>query len=95
VQSIEANPNGAAKVLLRQISTGLYVQAVDVWTGDLRAAFDFESIRRAIQFAESAGLTHMELAFLSDPLGQMTRVPLDTLGWNRSVSHPPEPPLGA
>jgi len=91
VQPVENHPNGAVKVLLRQIPTGLYVQSAGSWTGDPCAAFDFQSIRRAIQFADSSGLTHMELAFLSDPLEQMTRVPLETLGWNRSVSHPPDP----
>ena len=67
------------KTILRHAPTGLFLQATDKWTGNREEALDFQSMRHAIRFAEEAGLTKMELAFVSDRLGRWTSVPLAEL----------------
>lgn len=75
------------KTLLRNVPTGLYVQSADTWTSRPEEACDFKTMSQAIRFAESAGLRKMELAFVSPNLGRCTAVPLDLLGWGRSISN--------
>ena len=73
------------KTLLRHAPTGLFFQATDQWTGNREEALDFKSIGRAVQFAEQAGFSKMELAFISDRLGGWTSVPLTELRATVSV----------
>jgi len=80
------------RTLLRHVSTGLYVQAVDQWTGNVDEAYDFKTMSQAIRFVEKAGLRKMELAFVSGHLCRFTAVPLELLGWGRSVSKRSEQP---
>ena len=56
------------RTLLRNASTGLYVQAADSWTCEPEEAFDFKTMRQAIGFAEDSGFRKMEVAFVSDDL---------------------------
>ena len=74
------------KTLLRHVSTGLYVQSADQWTGDPDQAHDFKTMSEAIRFVEKAGLSRMELVFVSTHPSQCTEVPLELLGWGKSVS---------
>jgi hypothetical protein len=54
------------KTLLRHTDTGLYFQGPDQWTCDLERACDFRFIDRAVSFAETWELKHVEFAFASD-----------------------------
>lgn len=76
------------RTLLRNAPTGLYVQAPDSWTGNPTEAFDFKTMRRAIQFADESGLRRMELALLSDDPDRFTTVPLTALRCRLSANHP-------
>jgi hypothetical protein len=73
------------KTLLRNAPTGLYVQAAEKWTSRPEEACDFKTMGQAIRFVESAGLRKMELAFVSPNLHRCTAVPLEVLGWGRSI----------
>jgi hypothetical protein len=53
------------RTLLRHVPTGLYVQSAEQWTGKPEEAFDFKTMGQAIRFVEKAGLSKMELAFMS------------------------------
>jgi hypothetical protein len=67
------------RTLLRNVPTGLYVEAPDSWTCNPTEAFDFKTMRQAIQFVEESGFRRMELAFLSEDRSRCTTVPLATL----------------
>ena len=73
------------KTLLRNGPTGLYVRAVDSWTCDPKEARDFKTMRQAIGFAEDAGFSRMELAFVSDDAEDPRTVSLAALGARLSV----------
>ncbi len=68
------------RTLLRKVTTGLYLRGPDQWTNNPAEALDFQMIDRALKFAQSLGLTDMELAFAFPESGQVTRVPLDRIG---------------
>lgn len=72
--------------MLRHVTTGLYVQCAEHWTGNPEEAHDFETMGEAIRFVERAGLSRMELAFYSPQHGRCTEVPLELLSWGASVS---------
>ena len=74
------------RTLLRNVPTGLYVQSAENWTDKAEEAFDFQTMSRAIRFAEQAGLRKMELAFVSPQLCRFTAVPLELLSWGPSIS---------
>jgi len=74
------------RTLLRNVPTGLYVQAAEAWTGNPDEAFDFQTMGQAISFVEKAGLRKMELAFVSPHLCRFTEVPLELLRWGPSIS---------
>jgi hypothetical protein len=74
------------RTLLRNVPSGLYVQSPGDWTGNPEEAFDFKTMSQAICFVEKAGLRNMELAFVSPGLCRITEVPLELLGWGRSIS---------
>ena len=74
------------RTLLRHVPTGLYVQSADLWTGSANEAYDFKTMSEAIRFVEKAGLSKMELAFVSTRPGQCTEVPLELLSWGASVT---------
>ncbi len=67
------------KTLLRHAPTGLFLQAVDKWTGNRDEALDFKSMNRAIRFAEEAGFSKMELAYTSNRRNGWTIVPVADL----------------
>lgn len=66
------------KTLLRKVTTGLYLRGPDEWTSNPAEALDFQMIDRALKFAQSLGLTDMELAF-AFPTGHVTRISLDRI----------------
>jgi len=74
------------RTLLRNVPTGLYVQAEGTWTGNPDEAHDFKTLSQAIRFVEEAGLRKMELAFVSSRLCHLTEVPLELLRWGPSIS---------
>ena len=74
------------RTLLRNVPSGLYVQSAETWTGNPEEAFDFKTMSQAIRFVEKAGLSKMELAFVSTRLCRLTVVPLEMLSWGPSVS---------
>jgi hypothetical protein len=74
------------RTLLRHVPTGLYVQSAEQWTGSPNEAHDFKTMSEAIRFVEKAGLSKMELAFVSTQPDQCTEVPLELLGWGASVT---------
>jgi hypothetical protein len=47
---------------LKSISTGFYYKAGGEWTDKLGEAFDFKSVRPALEFAHRAGLKPKRLA---------------------------------
>ncbi len=67
------------RTLLRHAPTGLFLQALDAWTGNREEALEFKSMTQAIRFAEQAGFTKMELAYESSRVGGWTTVPLSEL----------------
>jgi hypothetical protein len=74
------------RTLLRHVPTGLYVQSADQWTGNPEEAFDFKTMGQAIRFVEKAGLSKMELEFMSSRLSRPAEVPLEVLRWGPSIS---------
>jgi hypothetical protein len=82
------------KILLRHRPTGLYVRDWTQWTGDPGQALDFKAMRRAIQFAEETGFSHMELAIVSEKPPHLTVVPVTALTCRR-VSGASIPPARA
>ena len=67
------------RTLLRKVSTGLYFQGPDQWTGNPAKAHNFKMIDHALNFVEKWHLQDMELAFAFDDLGEVTRVPIDKM----------------
>jgi hypothetical protein len=67
------------KTLLRHAPTGLFLQALNRWTGNREEALSFKSMSSAIEFAEQAGFTKMELAYLSNRNGEWATVPVAEL----------------
>jgi len=63
------------KTLLRKISSGLYFQGPDRWTGDPAEAFNFKSIDRALSFIRTWRLQEVELAFAFRDRPGIKRVP--------------------
>jgi hypothetical protein len=63
------------KTLLRKISSGLYFQGPDRWTGDPAEAFNFKSIDRALSFIRTWHLQEVELAFAFRDQPEIKRVP--------------------
>ncbi len=51
------------RTLLRKMSSGLYFQGPDRWTGNPTEAFNFKSIDRALAFIRTWHLQEVELAF--------------------------------
>ena len=79
-------PQSFTRILLRNATTGLYVQSADAWTADPDAAVDFKTMGQAIRFVEETDLRKMELAFQSPHLGLLTEVPLEMVAWGHSIS---------
>jgi hypothetical protein len=73
------------RTLLRNVPTGLYVEAPDSWTCNPAEAFDFKTMRQAIRFSEESGFRKMELAFFSDDASHLTTVPLAALQCAHSI----------
>jgi len=67
------------KTLLRRVSTGLYFQGPDQWTGNPAHAHNFQLIDRAIEFVDRWRLRDVELAFAFDDFEDVTTVPLDKM----------------
>jgi len=65
------------KTLLRDISTGLYFQGPDLWTGNAADARDFKAIDRAIDFIHTWKLNGVELAFFFRGSDDITSVPVE------------------
>lgn len=63
------------KTLLRKISSGLYFQGPDRWTGNPAEAFNFKSIDRALSFIRTWHLQEVELAFAFRDAPEVKRVP--------------------
>jgi hypothetical protein len=74
------------KMLLRSVQTGLYVGCDLDWTCEAVEAMDFKTMSRAIRFAEKAGFTRMELAFVSDSPSHPQPVSLKALKSRLSAS---------
>jgi hypothetical protein len=74
------------KTLLRSVQTGLYVGSAHDWTCKAAEAMDFKTMSRAMRFAENAGFTRMELAFVSEGLPCPQPVTLDALRARLSAS---------
>ena len=74
------------KTLLRSAQTELYVRSAQDWTCEAGEAMDFKTMSRAIRFAEKAGFTKMELAFVSDHDPCPRPVSLEVLRARLSVS---------
>jgi hypothetical protein len=72
-------------MLLRNVPTGLYVQASEAWTGNPTEALTFKSMGEAVRFVKREGLRRMELMFLSENLCRVTEVPLEELPWGASI----------
>ena len=81
------------RTLLRNVPTGLYVEAPDSWTCNPAQAFDFKTMRQAIKFAEESGFRKMELAFVSEDPSRFTTVPLATLRCRLSVNNRCDQPI--
>jgi len=81
------------RTLLRNVPTGLYVEAPDSWTCNPTEAFDFKTMRQAIRFAEESGFRKMELAFVSEDPSRCTTVPLAALRCRLSVNHRCDQPV--
>jgi len=62
------------KILLRQISTGLFLQDSDRWTDDPDRALDFRFLDFALKFVHTQALKQVEVAFVFD--GVVTSVSL-------------------
>jgi hypothetical protein len=75
------------RVLLRNIPTGLYVQALDAWTTNPSEALDLKSMSQAMRFVEKAGYTGMELTLVSDHPCHLTAVPLEPAGSSVAVAN--------
>jgi hypothetical protein len=67
------------RTLLRRVSTGLYFQGPDRWTGNPAEAHNFKLIDHALHFVEKWHLEDMELAFAFEDFGEVTRVPIDKM----------------
>jgi hypothetical protein len=70
------------KTLLRKISSGLYFQGPDRWTGDPAEAFNFKSIDRALSFIRTWHLDEVELAFAFRDRPEIKRVPPERIEVN-------------
>jgi hypothetical protein len=81
------------RTLLRNVPTGLYVEAADSWTCNPTEAFDFKTMRQAIKFSEESGFRKMELAFVSEDPSRFTTVPLATLCCRLSASNRCDQPV--
>jgi len=67
------------RTLLRKVSTGLYFQGPDQWTGNPAQAHNFKMIDHALNFVEKWHLQDMELAFAFEDFGEVTTVPIDKM----------------
>jgi hypothetical protein len=67
------------RTLLRKVSTGLYFQGPDQWTGNPAEAHNFKMIDHALDFVRQWRLGDVELAFAFDEAEDVTRVPLDKM----------------
>ena len=67
------------KTLLRDITTGLYFQGPDKWTGDAAEAHNFKAIDRAIEFVRTWKLDGVELAFFFRGSNDVTSVPVEDI----------------
>ena len=72
------------RTLLRKISSGLYFQGPDRWTGDPTEAFNFKSIDRALGFIRTWRLQEVELAFAFRDQPEPRCVPPDRIAVNYS-----------
>jgi hypothetical protein len=67
------------RTLLRDITTGLYFQGPDKWTGNAAEARDFKAIDRAIEFVRTWKLDGVELAFFFRGSEDVTSVPVERI----------------
>jgi hypothetical protein len=65
------------KTFLKSAATGLYFKAGGEWTPDAGEALDFKSARPAIEFANRAGLTHVQLAFAFPDSRWVAKAPME------------------
>jgi len=67
------------KTLLRNMTTGLYFQGPDKWTGNAAEARDFKAIDRAIEFIRTWKLDGVELAFTFRGTNKVTSMPVERI----------------
>lgn len=67
------------KTLLRDITTGLYFQGPDKWTGNAADARDFKAIDRAIDFVRTWKLDGVEIAFAFRGSDEVTSMPVERI----------------
>lgn len=67
------------KTLLRNISSGLYFQGPDKWTGNPAEARDFKAIDRAVEFIRTWKLDGCEVAFAFRGSSEVTSVPVERI----------------
>ena len=65
------------KTLLRDVTTGLYFQGPDRWTGNPAEARDFKAIDRAVEFVRQWKLDGVELAFAFRGSNHVKSVPVE------------------
>ena len=67
------------RILLRNTSTGLYVESSGNWTNRSETALGFEAMGDAVGFARQSELRNMEVVFCSALPGIEESVPLNSL----------------
>jgi hypothetical protein len=65
------------RTLLRNTTTGLYLQGDGKWTDNPESALDFRFIDRALSYVNTWKLRQMEVAFAFEDLPEITSVPLE------------------
>ena len=67
------------KTLLRNTTTGFYLQGVNDWTAVAEKALDFKSTERLIRFVRDAGVntTDLELLLAFDDAQKNISLPID------------------
>jgi hypothetical protein len=64
------------RVLLRRARNGFYYQKGGIWINNSKRGFNFGSIHRALDFAESADGDDMELVLAFESTSQVSAVPV-------------------
>jgi hypothetical protein len=67
------------RTLLRKVSTGLYFQGPDQWTGNPAEAHNFKMIDHALQFIRKWKLEDVEVAFAFSEAGTVKGVSIDQI----------------